>query len=90
MGRKITRISKDFTRAVVIDGVTHVLVIGTHGLTIRKLKQPKRTAIPVTWRELAREGGLLDAAELQTRPLLAACVRQNCGASRPAARSAAV
>lgn len=90
MGRKITRIERDFVRAVEIDGQTHVLTFGPKGMTIRRLGSRHRTAVPIVWKELSREGGLLDVAELESRPLLAACVRANCGKGRPAARRAAV
>jgi hypothetical protein len=73
MERKIVRITKDFRRAVQIGDVTHVLTFGVCGMTLRRLGAKQRTAVPVTWLELSREGGLLDEAELDSRPLLALC-----------------
>lgn len=75
----IIRITKNFRRVVAIAGVEHVLTFGTNGMTLRRLGARQNTAVPVKWSELAREGGLLDAAELESRPLLAACVARNCG-----------
>lgn len=79
MGNKLCRITRDFRRVAKIDGQSWVITIGTNGLTMRRLRSRQATAVPITWAELAREGGLLDSGELASRPLLAACVRRNCG-----------
>jgi hypothetical protein len=79
MGRKLVRITKDFRRVVTIGDVKHVVTIGVYGLTLRRLGARQSTATPLKWIDMAREGGLLDAHELSTRPLLAACVQKNCG-----------
>lgn len=79
MGNKLCRITRDFRRVATIDGSPYVITIGVQGLTLRRLGARQATAVPITWAELAREGGMLDAVELASRPLLAACVRRNCG-----------
>lgn len=79
MGNKLCRITRDFRRVAKIDGSPYVITIGVQGLTLRRLGARQATAVPIKWAELAREGGLLDAGELASRPLLAACVRRNCG-----------
>jgi hypothetical protein len=78
MGRRLVRLTRDLVRVVKIDGQSMVLTIGTHGLTLRQLKSRKSTAVPLTWKDLSRECGMLDSQELSFRPLLAECVRRNC------------
>jgi hypothetical protein len=78
---KLTRITRDFVRVVTIDGVEHRLRIGTQGLTIAVLGDPSEREVPLRWADLAREGGLLDAAELSKRPLLAAAIGATGGAA---------
>lgn len=85
---KLTRVTRDMRRVVAIDGRPHVLTIGVHGLTIRRLRARQATAVPVRWADLLREGGILDAAELASRPLLAACMRR--GLANEASRAEAV
>lgn len=80
---RLTRITKPFRRVATIDGQPYVVTIGPDGIQLRRFGRRRDTAVPVTWRELAREGGLLDAAELAERPLLAALVTSPaCGRGR--------
>lgn len=67
---KLTRIRRNFSRVVSIRGRDRVVVIGKFGITFRDLGSRKRNAFPVTWEELLRDGGALDAVELDARPLL--------------------
>lgn len=82
MSNKLCRITRDFRRVAQIDGSPWVITIGPAGLQLRRLGSRQATAVPVAWADLAREGGLLDAAELQSRPLLAAYVAANCNSHR--------
>ena len=75
---KLARITHDFRRVVAIDGRQCVVTIGVHGVTIRRLGARQSTAVPVRWADLVREGGILDQAELASRPLLTACARRGC------------
>lgn len=70
---KITRIGVAFKRVVEISGEPFVVTISKSGLAFRPLsRRGKRiqAEVPVSWKEIFRDGGTLDASECQAKPLL--------------------
>lgn len=67
---RLTRLRRPLVRVVTIADRPHVVRLTPDGLSLRPLGSRCRTATPISWAELDREGSVLDAAAAADRLLL--------------------
>ena len=72
---RITRLKKPLQRVVTIDETAMVVQISPQGVAFRPLGRRGVQPVLLYWRDLQREGGMLDQDVFNIRPLLKAAMK---------------